>query len=49
MVPASDTGSKFATGVVTCPSYLIVIMKRVETCSALNLYAIAHRGDLDVA
>ena len=50
VVPAMSTGSRLATGVTVPvrPTWYDTDRKMVEALSALNLYAIAQRGDLAV-
>ena len=48
--PPTVTGSTFATGVIApvLPTWIIISLIVVTAFSAENLYAMAHRGELDV-
>ena len=50
VVPAKETGSKFATGVIApvLPTWKLILFNLVKACSALYLYEIAHLGNLEV-
>ncbi len=50
VVPASFTGSRFATGVSvpSLPIWISMLTSLVSPCSAANLNAITQRGDFEV-